>query len=71
MSWKIRKKSYKVITIKTWIMAHVRRRERTVMQQSLRSLIQMLLTDKVRWAFLTSAGSDTMEEVRGHLGLFK
>ena len=69
-----------MIIIKTWIMAHVRRRERTVMPESLRtliqmlllrSLIQMLLTDKVRWTFLTSTGSDTMEEVSGHLGLFK
>lgn len=60
-----------VTTIKTWIMAHVRRRERTVMGESLRSLIQMLLIDEVRWTFLTSTGSDTMEEVSGHLGLFK
>lgn len=42
-----------------------------MMGESLRSLIRMLLIDKVRWTFLTSTGSDTMEEVSGHLGLFK
>lgn len=41
------------------------------MGESLRSLIQMLLIDEVRWTFLTGTGSDTMEEVSGHLGLFK
>ena len=60
-----------MITIKRWIRAHVRRRERTVMGKCLRSLIQMLLIDKMRWTFLRSTASDTTEGVSGHLGLFK